>query len=87
MKRFLKVLVILVTSLFLLASGLNATLDRLSHSASQNSFCLYNHQGDAVVTYNGDLRFSKIDLKPVPIAVPSIPLFQHWSDFRKDPRT
>jgi hypothetical protein len=34
MKRFLKVLVLLVVCLFILMSGLNATLDHLTSSAS-----------------------------------------------------
>jgi hypothetical protein len=59
MKRFLKTLGLLVLSLFLLVSGVDAGLDHLSRSATQSSFTLYNEKGDAIASYTGDLHVSK----------------------------
>jgi hypothetical protein len=52
-KRFLKVFTLLVISLLLLATGVDATLDRLAHAPDQNSFTWYSAKGDAVVAYEG----------------------------------
>jgi len=71
MKRFLKTLVLLVVSLFLVVSGVDTALGRLSHSATQNSFTEYNEQGHVVLAYSGDLSACKAYAKPYPVAVPS----------------
>lgn len=72
MKQFLKTLVLLVVGLFLVVSGLNAGLNRLAHSVTQNSFTVYNEQGSVVLAYEGDLSGCKAYVtKPGPIAVPS----------------
>lgn len=64
MKRFLKTLTLLVVSLFLLVSGVNATLDHLTQATEQNSFTLYNTKGEAVVAYSGKLGLPKVYAKP-----------------------
>jgi hypothetical protein len=58
-KRFLKVFCLLIISLLLLATGVDATLDRLAHSPSQNSFTWYNAKGDAVVAYEGQAALAQ----------------------------
>jgi len=70
-KRVLITLVLLVVSLFVLVSGVDAALDHLSHSATQSSFALYNEKGAVVVAYNGDLSSYKAFAKPGPVAAPS----------------
>jgi len=69
-KRFLKTLVFLVVSLFLVASGVNRALDHLSHSVTQNSFTVYNEQGSVLMAYNGDLSMCKVCVKPGSVATP-----------------
>lgn len=64
MKRFLKTLTLLVVSLFLLVSGVNATLDRLTQSTEQTSFTFYNAKGNEVVAYNGKVGLYKVYAKP-----------------------
>jgi hypothetical protein len=71
MKRFLKTFALLIVSLFLVVSGVDAALDHLSHSVTQNSFTVYNEQGTAVLAYDGDLSVFKAYAKPGPVAVPS----------------
>jgi hypothetical protein len=71
MKRFLKILTLLIVSLFLVASGVDAALDRLSHSATENSFTAYNEQGNVVLAYEGDLHEIKAFAKPTSVAAPS----------------
>ncbi len=56
MKRFLKILVLLTVSLFVLLSGIDLALDNLSHSSDQNSVTVYNEKGEAVLAYSGNLR-------------------------------
>ena len=70
MKRFLKASVLLVVSLFLVVSGVNAELGHLSHSVTQNSVTVYNGQGDVLLAYDGDLSVFKTYAKPGPVAVP-----------------
>jgi hypothetical protein len=60
-KRFLKTLSLLVVSLFMLASGVDCALDRLSQSPTQSSVLVYNEQGHVVVAYNGDLNSAKLN--------------------------
>jgi hypothetical protein len=69
-KRFLKTLALLIVSLFLVVSGVDAALDRLSHSATQNSVTVYNEQGSVVLAYNGDLNGCKVCLRPGFVAAP-----------------
>ena len=70
MKRFLKTLVLLIVSLFLVVSGVNRALDHFSHSETQNSFTVYNEQGSVVLAYDGDLSAGKAYVKPGPVAAP-----------------
>lgn len=70
MKRFLKTFALLIVSLFLVVSGVDAALDHISHSAAQNTVTVYNEQGRVVLAYNGDLTTCKVCLKPGPVAVP-----------------
>jgi hypothetical protein len=65
-KRFLKTLALLIVSLFLLVSGVDAALDHLSHGVTQNSLTVYNEQGTVVLAYNGDMSGCKVYVKPVP---------------------
>jgi hypothetical protein len=69
-KRFLKTFVLLMVSLFLVVSGVDAALDHLSHSVTQNSFTVYNEQGSVVLAYDGDLSACKAYAKPGPVAAP-----------------
>lgn len=71
MNRFLKVLTLLVAILFLLASGIDATLDHFSHSVSQSSYTYYDSQGEALIAYNGDLRLYRSYAKPGPVIAPT----------------
>jgi hypothetical protein len=71
-KRFLKTLGLLSISLFLIVSGVDAALDHLSHADTQNSFTVYNEQGNVVLAYDGDLSACKVCARPEPIAVPGI---------------
>lgn len=57
-------------SLFLVASGVDVALDRLAHSATQNSFTAYSEQGRIVLAYNGDLSVCKAYAKPGVLAAP-----------------
>jgi len=68
-KRFLKTFALLTVSLFLLVTGVNATLDGFSHSVTQNSFTFYNEQGRVILVYNGDLNACKACVKPGPVEV------------------
>ena len=70
MKRFLKTLALLIVSLFLVASGVDAALDHLSHSPSQNSFTVYDEQGTVVLAYDGDLNGCKVCVKPSLVPAP-----------------
>ena len=71
MKRFLKTLALLIVSLFLIVSGVDAGLNHLSHSVTQNSFTVYDEHGVVVLAYEGDLNACKAYAKPGPVAVPS----------------
>jgi hypothetical protein len=70
-KRFLKISALLVASLFLIASGFDAALDRLAHSASQSSFTIYSENGGVILAYNGDLAACKAFGKPGPAVTPN----------------
>jgi hypothetical protein len=64
MKRFLKVLVLLVVSLFVLMSGVDAMLDHLTRSVSASSYTLYDDQGNVLLAYTGDLALCRTGIKP-----------------------
>ena len=68
MNRFLKVLALLVVSLFVLVSGVDVTLDHMSHAATQSAFTCYNQKGQVILAYNGDLALSAAYAKPQPVA-------------------
>ena len=70
MKRFLKTLALLIVSLFLVVSGVDAALDHLSHSVTQSSFTVYDEQGTAILAYDGDLNACKAYAKPGQITAP-----------------
>jgi len=69
--RFLKTFALLIVSLFLVVSGVDSALNRLSHSVTQSSFTVYNEQGNIVLAYDGDLNAIKAYAKPGAAAVPS----------------
>jgi len=71
MNRFLKTFALLVASLFIVVSGVDAALDHLSHSVTQNSFTVYNEHGTVILAYDGDLNACKAYAKPGSVAVPS----------------
>jgi len=64
MSRFFKVFTLLIVSLFLLVSGVDATLDHLSSTPDQSSYTIFDNKGDVVASYTGDLRNCKLTLKP-----------------------
>ena len=68
MKRFLKVLALLVIALFALVSGVDVTLDHLSRAVTQSAFTCYDQNGRVVASYNGNLALCPITLKPQPLA-------------------
>jgi hypothetical protein len=70
MKRFLKTFALLIVSIFLVVSGVDTALDRLSHSATQNSVTVYDEQGKVVLAYDGELNAYKAYAKPGPVATP-----------------
>lgn len=70
MKRLFKTAVLLVVSLFLVASGVDAALDQLAHCPTQSSLTQYSEQGDIVFAFDGDLCDCKALSKPCPSAVP-----------------
>ena len=70
MKRLFKTAVLLLVSLFLVASGVDAALDQLGHFPAQSSFTQYSEQGDVVFAYDGDLCDCKPLGKPCPSVVP-----------------
>jgi hypothetical protein len=66
-KRFLKVFALLIVSLFLVASGVDAALDHFSHSSAQSSFSVYDEKGATLFAYDGDLNTCKAFAKPTPV--------------------
>jgi len=65
--RFLKVATLLIISLFLLVSGVNTTLDCMTHASSQNSFTMYNAKGEVILAYDGTAIYTK----PYPKVTPA----------------
>ena len=70
-KRFIKVFTLLIVSLFLIVSGIDAALDHLTHSPTQSSFTVYSEQGGVVLAYDGDLALCKPYTKTGPAVVPN----------------
>jgi len=70
-KRFLKTLALLIVSLFVLVSGVDAALDHISHSVTQSSFTVYNEQGGVLYAYEGNLSDCKVCLKPNLVPTPT----------------
>ena len=64
MKKFFKTFALLLLGMFLLVSGMDAGLGRLSASAQQGSFTVYNERGETVFAYNGDLNACRALAKP-----------------------
>jgi hypothetical protein len=67
MNRFLKTFALLIVSLFLLVTGVDATLDRLERARLQNTYTLYSDEGAMVIAYNGDMDYCPSSFKPGPI--------------------
>ncbi len=70
MKRFLKTSALLIVSLFIVVTGVDAALDHLSHSPSQSSFTVYSENGGVILAYDGDLSVCKAYAKPGPVVTP-----------------
>ena len=68
MKRFLKVLTLLVVALFALVSGVDVTLGHMSHAVTQSAFTCYNQKGQMVAAYDGNLALCQAYPKPLPAA-------------------
>lgn len=70
MDRFIKQLSILIIMLFILATGINATLDHLAACSQGGQFATARVGNGAVVIYSGDLnRFAdaiKVDQRQMP---------------------
>jgi len=64
MKRFFKTFALLIISLFLLVSGVDATLDHMAHSTSENTYTFYSNGGAPVLAYSGNLAFCPSYMKP-----------------------
>ena len=64
MKRFLKVLGLLMVALFALVSGVDVTLDHLAHAPTQSSFTSYTAKGQIVVAYKGKLALCRAYMRP-----------------------
>jgi hypothetical protein len=69
-KRFLKIFALFVVGLLALVVGVNSALDHACRSVVQSSFTIYNEQGQALLTYTGDLNNCKALAKPGPALVP-----------------
>jgi hypothetical protein len=65
MKRFLHILGLLTVVLLLLASGVNATLDRLDRASSENGFVCYNDKGEVVFALAGAPALAQKIPRPV----------------------
>jgi hypothetical protein len=63
-KRFLLTLGLLTFGLFALVTGVNAALDRMSRTSTQNTVVIYDDQGNALYAYNGDLASCTVVLRP-----------------------
>jgi hypothetical protein len=63
-KRFIITLGLLIVSLFMLVTGVNAALDRVAKSPAQNSLVIYDDQGRPLFAYNGDLNDCTVSVRP-----------------------
>ncbi len=71
-KRFFIVLLLLIAGLTSLVAGINLALDRESSSEAQNSFVVYDAQGSALYSYNGNLAACSV-YTTRPTSTPSLP--------------
>jgi hypothetical protein len=71
-KRFLKTSALLIVSLFIVVTGVDAALDHLSHSPSQSSFTIYSEDGGVILAYDGDLSVCRAYAKQGPVVPPGI---------------
>jgi hypothetical protein len=69
MKRFLKVLILLVVALCALMSGVDMTLDHLAHAPAQSAFMCYSPKGQIIVAYHGNLAQCPAYTRPAPVFV------------------
>lgn len=83
MKRFLKTFVFFIVSLFCVLSGVNTTLDHMSHMPTQNSLTWYNEKGITIITYNGDLSAARPYIHPSTPGLPRV-LFLHRTSTASD---
>ncbi len=63
-KRFLITLGLLLVSLFAFVTGVDAALDHMAKSPTQNSVVIYDDQGRALFAYNGDLNDCNVSIRP-----------------------
>ena len=63
-KRFLLSLVLLILALAAMAIGVNAALDHLGKSSTQNSVVIYDEHGTALYAYSGNLANCTVTLRP-----------------------
>jgi len=63
-KRFLLTLGLLTLSLFALVTGVNAALDHMSRTSTQNAVVIYDDQGNALYAYYGDLTNCTVVVRP-----------------------
>ena len=82
MNRFLKTSVVLLIAIFALVTGVDATLDHMTRSASQNSFNWYDERGESVVSFEGNLAECHSYLKPGPVGATSL---LHHNNFGPHP--
>jgi hypothetical protein len=60
-----------MASLFLVASGFDAALDRLAQSPTQSSLTVYSERGEVLLAYYGNLAACKVESKPGPAITPN----------------
>lgn len=65
MKKFLKTFGLLMLGMFVLVSGIDSALDRVSSLPQHSCYTIYNEKGDVVIDYVGDLSLCKVYAKPV----------------------
>jgi hypothetical protein len=71
-KRFLKTLTLLVVTLLLLASGVDATLDHLGHLPADNSLTWYDTRGNPVLAYTGEAALVQKFPRPARLSAPMV---------------
>ena len=70
MKRFFNVFSLLMVTLLLLATGVDATLDHLANSPRENAFTFYTEKGQAQLAYSGAAALQQDFPKPVRVSAP-----------------